>query len=83
MTTTPSSIHTTTRIRHGANTALSISFDFTALGISIPMQEKLQSLTDQAITQWWSSLSPSQRSGLSVQGLSLLISGRKIHPPQE
>jgi hypothetical protein len=84
MTTTQKSTVTTTRIRHGANTVLSISYDCTGLGDSIlPATPKLQSLIDQAITQWWSGLTSFQRSVPNVRLLSLTISADYQHPPKE
>lgn len=82
--TTPNSIRTTTVIRHGVNKTLSISYDFTSLDtLTQTLLATLLSLTDQAIERWWSSLSPSQRSALSVRGLSLRISGQHINPKPE
>ena len=78
MTTIPSSTVTTIRIRHGASTALSMSYDFTGLGTSMPASEKFQSLIDQAITQWWSGLTSFQRSALPALELSLKISGQRL-----
>jgi hypothetical protein len=77
MTTTRSFTVTTTQIRRGANTVLSISYDYTGLGTSIlvlPMQRTLQSLIDQAITQWWSGLTAFQKSAPSDRSLNLKIS---------
>jgi hypothetical protein len=76
MTMTPQLLRTTIQIRRGVHTALTISYDYTSLGIEIPAAEKFQLLIDQAARQWWDSLNPSQRSVLGEQGLSLLISAR-------
>ena len=82
MTTTPNSIVTTIRIRQGASTALSISYDFTALATLIPNMSMLQSLIDQAITQWWSGLTNSQKSGPLGRGVNLRISGNYLELPR-
>lgn len=82
MTTTHPLLVTTTQIRRGAHTALSISYDYTSLGIEILQAAKLQSLSDQAIKQWWDSLNPSQRSALSERGVSLRISARYRELPR-
>lgn len=74
MTTIPSCTVTTTLIRRGASTALSISYDFTALATLTPEAKKLRSLIDQAIGQWWSGLTSSQKSGPLARPLSLRIS---------
>ena len=75
MTTIPSSIVTTTQIWRGDNIQLSMSYDYTGLGTSIlPSREKLQSLIDQAIGQWWSSLTNSQKFGEGARPMSLRIS---------
>lgn len=81
MTTTPRSTATTIQIRRGASTALSISYDYTGLAISTLAREKLQSLIDQAITQWWSGLTPSMKFAFSVPGLSLKISASCLRLP--
>lgn len=84
MTTTPSSTLTTIQIRRGANTALSISYDYTALESStLPFQRQLQSQIDQAIRQWWDSLTNFQKSGPLGLGLSLKISASFLRPSQE
>jgi hypothetical protein len=83
MTMTPSSIVTTTRIRRGANTALSISYvstDSATLMQACP--PKLRSLIDQAIEQWWNGLAPSLRFALGEQSLNFMISARLLHPPE-
>ncbi len=82
MTPTPPLQVTTIQIRRGARTALSISYDCTSLGIEMPASSKLQSLTDQAIRQWWDSLTPSQRSALSERGVSLRISAHYLESPR-
>lgn len=74
MTQIPSSTVTTIQIRHGVNIQLSISYDCISSGISIPQAPKLRSLVDQAILQWWNSLTNDQRFGASVSPLSLTIS---------
>jgi hypothetical protein len=76
MTMTHPLLRTTIQIRRGVHTALSISYDYTSLGLEIPAASKFQSLIDQAIEQWWNSLTPSQRSGPNARPMSLLISAR-------
>lgn len=87
MTMTRSFTVTTTLIQQGDNPRLSISFDFTGLGTSTPPFEGiLKSLTAQAITQWWSSLSRFQRSALVAQPESLRTSAsyqRDLFPPEK
>ena len=82
MTTIPNFIRTTTQIRLGVNTTLSISYDCTGLGTWMPMQEKLQSLTDQAIEQWWNGLTSFQKSAARERGLSLRISAHSQSLPR-
>ena len=68
-------IPTTIQIRQGAKTALTMSYDFTATGTSmLPAPQKLQSLIDPVVKQWWDGLTRSQRSVVSERGLSLRIS---------
>ncbi len=75
MTTTLNSIVTTIQIRRGAKLPLSISYDYTGLGIwTMPQAKLLQSLIDPAIKQWWDSLTSSQKSVLPEQAMSLKIS---------
>jgi hypothetical protein len=76
MTTIPALLRTTTQIRRGERIQLSISYDFTCLGTEIAAVKNFQSLIDQAITQWWNSLTPVQRSGALARPMSLLISAR-------
>lgn len=76
MTQTQNSTATTTRIRRGDKIALSISYDFIALGISMPMPELLRSQVDQAILQWWNSLKASERSEPLGRELNLTLSAR-------
>jgi len=83
MTTIQNSTATTTQIRRGASTALSISFDCTSLDTSIQQQARLQLLIDQAIEQWWNGLTSFQRSAHSVRGLNLQISASYLQPKQE
>lgn len=75
MTTTPNCTVTTTQIRRGVNTALSISYASTdSATLTLVCPPKLRSLIDQAIVQWWSGLTPSQKSALGDRGLSYTIS---------
>lgn len=70
-----SSIVTTTQIRRADKVQLSISYDYTGLVNSTPpAPQKLQSLIDLAIRQWWDGLTNLQRSGPSARPLSLRIS---------
>lgn len=78
MTTTPNSIATTIQIRQGGRTVLSMSYDFTDSGTSIPLENMLRSLTGQAIEQWWNSLTKFQRSALPALRMSLKISGNSL-----
>lgn len=75
MTTTPRYTVITTRTRRGANTALSISYDsIDSATLMLACPPRLRSLIDQAIDQWWTLLSPSQRSVLGERGTSFKIS---------
>lgn len=78
MTTDLNSIATTTLIRRGGSIALSISYDFTDLDISILQQATLRSLISPAITQWWHGLTSSQRSVQAERNLNFKISGRYL-----
>ena len=81
MTTTPSSIVTTTQIRHGGKTALSISYESTDSVILIKTcAPALRSQIDQAILQWWNLLSPAQRSMHSEWGLNFKITASYQRP---
>lgn len=80
MTSTPTAdlsrfISTMTLARRGANSQLTISFDYCGTAPSTPpAPQKLQSLISLAVEQWWNGLTNSQRSGPSARPLSLRIS---------
>lgn len=58
-----------------------MSYDYTDLGSLMPaLQQKLQSLTDPVIEQWWNGLTVFQRSVLPDLKLSLSIS---VSSPQQ
>ena len=65
---------TTILARRADKIALGTSYDFIALGTSTKMPEKLRSLIDQAILQWWNGLTPSTRSEPLGRELNLKIS---------
>lgn len=68
----------TTLTPRAGSPRLSTSYDFTGLGISTPRLKELQSQIDQAIAQWWNSLSRFQRSAL----VAPLQSSRTLEPSQ-
>ncbi len=83
MTTTPRSTVTTTRIRRGDRTALSISYDcIDSATLMLACPPKLRSLIDQAIEQWWNGLTGSQRLSLVERELSLKISASFLRQPE-
>lgn len=75
MTKTPNSTVTTIQIRRAGSIALSMSYDCTDSGTSIPLLGILQLQIDQAIVQWWNSLTNFQRSALGELRMNLKISG--------
>lgn len=81
MTTTRRFTVTTTLIRRGDKTALSTSYDFTVSDILTPaLLQKLLSPTDQAIKQWWDSLTTFQKSALGASELNFKISANFLTP---
>lgn len=82
MTTTPNSIVTTTPTQPAASIPPLTSYDFIALDHLTRIHLRaLQSSIAQVTEQWWTSLTRSQRSALSVPPLNLKISVSRQQPP--